>query len=153
MASDIIVVERALLKSKPFRRLNGTAKTVYFDFLMKCRVKSRTPKPGRKKVRDILNNGEIEYCYSEAEKRDIPRASFMRGIDSLVKYGFIDIAHSGSGGKKGDKSLYAISDRWRAWGTDEFISASRPKDTRGGRGFKKGELHWYWQKTAKEIFG
>lgn len=140
MASDIIVIERDMLKSEPFRQLNGTAKTILLDFMMKCRVKTRQ-RPGRKKEREILNNGELEYCYSEAEKRGIPRATFMRGIDELVHKGFIDIAHSGSGGKKGDKSLYAISDRWRAWGTDNFIPASRPKDTRAGRGFKKGHNH------------
>jgi hypothetical protein len=142
MASDIIVVERELLKSEPFRRLNGTAKTLYFDFRMKCTVKTMTPKLGRKKERVILNNGELEYCYSEAEKNGIPRSSFMRGIDDLVRYGFIDVAYSGNGGKKGDKSLYGISERWRSWGTDDFVAATRPKDKRSGRGFKKGHEYY-----------
>ena len=138
MPSDIIVVQRDLLKSEVFRQLNGTAKTVYFDFLMKCKVKSWAPKSSRKKVRDILNNGEIEYCYSEAAKRGTPRSSFMRTIDILVKHGFIDIEHSGNGGKKGDKNQYAISDRWQTWGTEAFVPAVRPKDIRSGRGFKPG---------------
>jgi hypothetical protein len=146
--SGIIVVERELLKSDAFRQLNGTAKTVYFDFLMKCRVKSRKPKSGRKRERDILNNGELEYTYSEAEKRGLPRATFMRAIDNLVNHGFLDIFHSGSGGKKGDKSLYAISERWEFWGTDTFIPISRPKDTRAGRGFKKGSDHWRSKETS-----
>jgi len=153
MPSDIIVVERDLLRSEPFRQLNGTAKTILFDFLMKCRVKSTTPPSGRKKERVILNNGEIEYCYSEAEKRGIPRASFMRSLDTLIESGFIDIAHSGSGGKKGDKSLYAISDRWRNYGTESFKLASRTKDNRGGRGFKSGEAHWTYQKFIQKVFG
>lgn len=139
MADDIIVVERDLLKSAAFRQLNGTAKTVYFDFLMKRRLsKPYFPKSGRKKVRDILNNGEIEYCYSEAEKRGIPGTSFMRAIDSLVGCGLINIAHSGNGGRKGDKNLYAISDRFEKWETDAFVPAIRPKDTRRGRGFQTG---------------
>ena len=90
----------------------------------------------------ILNNGEIEYCYSEAEKKGIPRPSFMRNLDMLIEYGFLDITHSGSGGKKGDKSLYAISDRWRDYGTDNFVPSSRPKDLRQGRGFQSGDNHW-----------
>ncbi len=142
MASDIIVVTRELLKSEVFRRLNGTAKTAYFDFLMKCKVKNRTIKIGRGSERVILNNGELEYCYSDAEKRGIPRASFMRALDTLVGCGFIDISHSGSGGTKGDKSLYAISDRWMKWGAESFVPATRPKDTRSGRGFQPGERHW-----------
>lgn len=144
MTAPIIVVERQLLKSEAFRRLNGTSKNVFFDFLMRCRVKNKKHKIGRKTEYDILNNGEIEYTYSEAEKKNPPisRAAFMRAIDALVKNGFIEIAHSGSGGKKGDKSLYAVSDRWRAWGTDDFIPGARPKDNRQGRGFKSGKDHW-----------
>jgi len=142
--SEIIVVERALLKSGAFRSLSGTAKTVYFDFRMKCVVKSYAPKPGRKRVREILNNGEIEYTYSEAEKKKprIHRSSFMRALDSLIERGFIDVEHSGSGGKKGDKSKYAISERWRNWGTANFKEVSRPKDIRSGRGFQTGNEHW-----------
>ena len=143
MPSDIIVVERALLKSKAFRVLNGTAKNVFFDFLMKCRVKGRKAQPGRKSERDILNNGELEYTYSEAEKKDISRTSFMRALDELIGKGFIDVAHSGSGGMKGDKSKYSISERWREWGTDSFIKKARPKDTRSGRGWTR-----YWEKKA-----
>ena len=148
MPSDIIVVQRDLLKSKVFRQLNGTAKTVYFDFLMKCRVKGRTPKEGRKKVRDILNNGEIEYSYSEAEKREIHTTPFMKAIDNLIKYGFIDIEHPGSGGRKGDKTLYAISDRWEKWGTDAFRHTVRAKDTRKGRGFQPGNTFCRYSKST-----
>ena len=144
MSSDIIVVERELLKSKVFRELNGTAKIVFFDFLMKCRVRGVKAKQGRKSGRVILNNGELEYTYAEAEKKEPPilRAAFMRALDGLIQYGFIDVAHSGAGGKKGDKSLYAISERWKKWGKDDFVEASRPKDTRQGRGFAV-----YWKKN------
>jgi len=141
MASDIIVIERELLKSKPFRSLSGATKNVYFDFRMKCRVTTPKPRPGRKAERVILNNGEIEYTYIEAEKRGIPRSTFMNCIDELVTKGLIDIHHSGSGGRKGDKSLYGISDRWKSWGTPNFVKAERPKDTRQGRGFAV-----YWNK-------
>jgi len=144
VTSDIIVIERDLLKSKTFRGLPGTAKDVYFDFRMKCRIKSRKAKAGRKSEREILNNGELEYCYSEAEKKGIPKSTFMNSLDALIGRGFIDVAHSGSGGKKGDKSKYAISERWRAWGTDDFVEASRPKDTRSGRGFAV-----YWKKKKQ----
>lgn len=141
MPSDIIVVQRDLLKSEVFRKLNGTAKTVYFDFLMKCKVKSRAAASGRKKERVILNNGQIQYSYSEAEKKGILSGSFMRAIDTLIEHGFIDISHSGNGGKKGDMNLYSISDRFEKWGTDIFVLATRPKDTRSGRGFQPGNTH------------
>jgi hypothetical protein len=151
MPSDIIVIERELLNSKVFRSLRATAKDVYFDFRMKCRIGKTKARPGRKSERVILNNGEIEYCYSEAEKKGIPRSTFMRALDELIAKGFIDVTHSGSGGKKGDKSKYAISDRWREWSTDKFIEKCRPKDTRIGRGFQSGNELWKRRKKQKAI--
>ena len=140
--ANIIVVEKEVLNSEAFRKLNGTAKTVYFDFLMKRRVTTVKSRAGEKKQVKILNNGEIQYTYGEAEMRSIPRARFMRAIDSLVEHGFIDVTHSGSGGRKGDVSLYAISERWKTYGTDMFVHEMRPKDKRGGRGFQKGNKLW-----------
>jgi hypothetical protein len=135
VASDIIVIERSLLKSQPFRGLGSKSKDVYFDFLMKCRIGKTKPKPGRAAERVILNNGKIEYCYSEAEVKGISRKQFRNAIDELIHYGFIDIAHLGTGGHKGDKNTYSISDRWQSWGTDKFIAKHRPKDGRQGRGW------------------
>lgn len=134
MTSPIIVIERCLLKSPAFRSLSGTAKTVYFDFLMKCKIGKPKNKPG-KSDKVILNNGQIEYCYSEAESKGISRKQFRNAIDDLIRYGFIDIEHSGMGGHNGDKSKYAISDRWQSWGTDKFIEKHRVKDSRQGRGW------------------
>ena len=144
MAGSTIVIERRLLKSKIFRTLNGTAKTVLLDFMMKRKMQKAPGKPGKNNKWIVTNNGEMEYTYSEAEKKGIPRSSFMRAIDTLVESGFIDIAHSGSGGKKGDKSLYAISDRWKDWGTDDFVEATRRKDHRQGRGFAR-----YWEEQNR----
>jgi hypothetical protein len=146
---DVIMVERDLLKAEAFRSLSGTAKTVLFDFLMRRKIKG--VKVHGRKVPMILNNGEIVYPYAEAEQKGIPRSSFMRALDELVGKGFIDIAWSGSGGKKGDVSLYAVSDRWAAYGTDKFKSATRPKDKRQGRGFRRGNREW--MKARKSNIG
>lgn len=147
MASSLIVFERCLFESQAFRGLSGTAKTVYFDFRLKCQLtKLKTPH-GRKKEWVITNNGKIQYCYSEAQKRGITRPRFQRAIDELVQKGFIDIHHSGQGGRKGDKSLYGISDRWRAWGTDNFVEKKRTKDTRKGRGWTR----YHQEKKGKKL--
>lgn len=137
-----IVIERTFLQSEAFRSLNGTAKNVFFDFRMKCQLQKIKGTSGRKDEWLISNNGKIEYTYSEAEKKGIARATFMRSIDALLEKGLIDIAYQGQGGRKGDKSLYAISNRWEMYGTDKFEQATRPKDLRGGRGFKPGKNHW-----------
>jgi hypothetical protein len=78
----------------------------------------------------IINNGEIIFTYDEAiNKFGIPRSIFSRTIDQLVNLGFIDISHHGGGLLK-DCSKYAISERWRDYGKEEFINKPRKKDTR-----------------------
>jgi hypothetical protein len=148
VAREKIYLEPALLKSSAFRLLGGTAKNVYFDFLMKCRVKGMKVRGNPKKEYVILNDGKIEYCYSEAERNGINRASFRNALDDLMENGLIDISHSGSGGAKGDKSLYAISDRWRKYGTPDFVPVVRPRDTRQGRGFQQGNTEWQKRQSA-----
>ena len=149
MSGDVIMVERELLKAEAFHSLSGTAKTVLFDFLMKRKIKG--VKVHGRKVPMLLNNGELVYSYAEAEQKGIPRSTFMRSLDELVSKGFIDIAWSGSGGKKGDVSLYGLSDRWAAFGTDKFKPATRPKDKRQGRGFRRGNKEW--MKARKSNIG
>ncbi len=73
--------------------------------------------------------------------------TFRDAIDKLVDLGFIDIFHQGSGGVKGDKSLYALSERWRKHGTEEFIEKTRTKDRRKGIGFEK---MWEARRNAKK---
>jgi hypothetical protein len=148
MPSDYIGIERELLKSKAFSKLSGTGKTVYFHFRMKCQCKTQR-NPGRKKETVILNNGEIVFPYAEAEtKWNIPRTTFMRALNELVAKGFIDVAWSGSGGRKGDVSKYAISKRWRHYDTPLFEYATRSKDMRAGRGFQPGNKEWQKAKRA-----
>jgi hypothetical protein len=55
--------------------------------------------------------------------------TFARAIDQLVKVGFIEVAHHGGGMLK-DSSKYAISERWRNYGQEQFIEKSRKKDSR-----------------------
>ena len=131
MAADIFVVEREMIKSEAFRGLPGTAIVILMDFLMKRKIKKGM----------ILNNGEIVYPFAEAEKKGISAATFNRNRDILIARGFLDVAHAGSGGKKGDMTLYALSNRWQKWGTDSFVPKERPKDLRKGIGYAK-----FWNK-------
>lgn len=130
MAAPIFVVEREMLQSPAFRKLPGTAIVILLDFLARRRMKKNK----------ILNNGEIVYPFAEAKRKGIPAKTFNRNRDVLIERGFIDVIHAGSGGRKGDMTLYAISDRWKKWGTDKFIHKKRPKDLRKGIGYTK-----YWQ--------
>ena len=134
-SGGIIVIDRELLASPAFRSLSKIAMLVYLDFL----AKRKGRRMGKPKRFAILNNGEITYYYSEAEKRGITRPRFQRALDELINKGFIDLVHQGAGynlgtGKR-DTNLYAISERWRNWSTSHFIKKPRQKDTRDGKGF------------------
>jgi len=135
MSKRPFYLNRNIVKSEAFRTLSQIAILVYLDFRMRCKPKKIKAKRGREDGWIILNNGEIEYTYTEAEAKGISRPRFKRALKDLVEKGFIDVSHSGMGGPKGDKSKYAISERWREWGTDKFIQKTMEKDSRKGRGF------------------
>ena len=125
--SKNIWIEREMILSPAFHKLNGRAKGVLFLFL----YRRQWSRPSRKGKWYTTNNGEIVFPYKEAKKRfKIPKSSFARAIDNLIEYGFIDIAHLG-GGLIGDCTKYSISNRWRNYGADNFIKKKRPKDKRG----------------------
>ena len=122
-----IWIEREMILAPAFHKLNGSAIKVLLLFLYRRQWKQA----GRKGKWYTTNNGEIVFPYKEAKKRfKIPKSSFARAIDKLIEYGFIDIAHLG-GGLIGDCTKYFISNRWRNYGTDNFVKKKRPKDIRG----------------------
>lgn len=96
----------------------------------------------------ILNNGEIVFTYEEAKRLyGIKPSRFRRAIDELVEKGFLDIAETGMGLYR-MATHYAISDRWRWWGTDRFEQAKRPEPSIRGCGFRKGNK--LWQKARRK---
>jgi hypothetical protein len=125
--SENIWVEREMILSPAFHKLNGRSMKVLLLFLYRRQWK----KSGRKAKWRTTNNGEIVFPYKEAKDRfNIPKSSFARAIDNLIEYGFIEIAHLG-GGLIGDCTKYSISERWKNYGTDNFINQERKKDKRG----------------------
>jgi len=134
-----IYIEKELLESKAWKSLSRCSTHVYLEFLGK-RVMSLI-KRNRKKVWVISNNGEIVYTYADAEEDGFSRVKFRNAIDELQQKGFIDITHQGKGGRKpvegtGDVSQYAIDNRWKKYGTDDFRPRKlRIKDNRTDRGW------------------
>ena len=84
----------------------------------------------------IANNGEIQFTYAEARRRyGLSEGRFRRAIDELIRCGFIDIAQTSSGLHR-VPTLYAISDRWRDFGTERFVERQRPRGGPPSFGFK-----------------
>jgi len=137
-------IDRDVILSKAFMELSGTAVRVYLFFLNKRVMKpfeGGKPKRSGKGKYYVANNGEIQFTYAEAvEKYHIrSRGTFRDAIDQLVRVGLIDVAKTGMGLCK-DVSLYAISERWKLYGTDEFVVKKRPK-RRGGFGFSEDNTY------------
>lgn len=121
-------IPKAMIKSKALRELSGRAIYVLLIFYYK-RVMKLVPKLNAKKGKEYIciNNGNITFYYSEAQKKyRISRKTFSRIIDELVEFGFIDIARAGIGYGR-IPTLYSISERWRKFGTQEFEKAKRTK--------------------------
>jgi len=149
--SGVIVLDQAMVKSRAWLSLSRTALQVYLLFRCKCQIAKRNRRSSKRSetiVSRILNNGEIVFTYEEAKQRyGITSGRFARAIDELVEKGFIEIAASGMGVHKVE-SWYAISERWRDYGTPAFKAVKRPKPSVRGHGFRKGNT--LWQKARRK---
>ena len=133
-------MESKLFDSKAYKSLTKAEMRIYFEFLLKRRFGKRKKKDRKQHI--IINNGEITFTYAEAERLGYPRPTFLRAIDKLIDVGLIDITYQGIGGMvsengkiKGEPTLFAISERWKDYGTENFVKKKRKKDTRKGRGW------------------
>jgi len=135
------VSRRMVLESAAFAALGRMRSAIPMYVLLLFYTKRDIRKRRRPGTRDpyypIVNNGELVFTYNEARERyGIHTRQFASALDVLLELGFLDVAYAGSGTQK-DVSLYAISDRWRLYGTPAFVPAKRPQ--RSSRiGFQKG---------------
>ena len=136
---NIIWLERRLIVSEAFRALQTTSSYVVLMVFMSKR-QMEVLKTAKRKEFVIANNGEIEFTYIEAkQKYGISDSKFTKAIDELIDKGFIDIAATGMGVHK-VTTHYSISDRWKDYGTPDFVKKERPKGTIN-RGFQKGNQY------------
>ena len=139
---DSMYISKKLVNSNAWLALKTSAAChVYMFFLTKCKLDQVAERPmSSHKKWIIANNGEIQFTYKEAlDKWRITESKFKKAIDELIRVGFIDIIHSGSGLHQ-DPTLYAISNRWEKFGTDGFIVKKRQK-RKVHYGFAKGNKH------------
>jgi len=144
---SVIVLAQDLVKSNVWLSLSGTAKGVYLLFRTKCQFAQAPGKPGKRGM-IIANNGEIVFTYAEARSRyKITASRFRRALDELVHKGFIDVEATGMGVHK-VSTLYAISERWRQYGSPDFSEAERPEPSISNPGFRPNNR--LWQRARKK---
>ena len=131
-----IFIERDILESDAYWDLTGSAPQIYMVFRMKCIFTNRTI--GKRKERIIVNNGEITYTFVEAWKNHrIPKSTFLRARDQLIKVGLIEIAEDGG---CNHTTKYAISNNWRNYPEQTFERSKSGKLVGMKTRWKKGTV-------------
>jgi len=122
-----IYIDRTLLTSHAFLELTGRAPQTLLIFYGKRQVeKLKRPGPHGEQYR-VTNGRRLEFTFLEAlHKYGMSAKVFGHALNELVEHGFLDIAKQG-GGLNRDKTLFALSDRWRRYGTVDFEHKERPK--------------------------
>ena len=100
-----------MLNSEVFRSLNQGSINVYFDMQIKHQNRELKGKSSR-----------IPFSYGLAKKKGIAPSTFRRATKELREKGFIEIVKTGTGGPKPSSSKYKLSNRWKKYGTDDFIT-------------------------------
>jgi hypothetical protein len=112
--------------------------------LIRFHQKAHRKNPSRKKQgihkMIITNNGEIVFPYTEAYELGIKSSrTFNRVIRELVEdKGFIEIAEFGNWYQQ-KPTKFAISSRWKRYGTPDYEPEKIPRLLPQGLGFQKGK--------------
>ncbi len=133
------MLEPALIESEAFLNLSGKAAMLcLIRFHQKAYKKRTTKKKRGLKHLVVTNNGEIIFTYGEAQELGIKSTqTFYRVIRELVRdKGFIDVAEPGNWYMK-QPTKFAISERWKRYGTKDYQATDIPRLLPKGLGFKK----------------
>jgi len=96
-------IEHNLINSEAFKNLNVYTKWLYFEF----------------KLRFYGDNAKhIIFTYQEA-KNIMAINTFIKSRNQLIERGFIDIIKRG--GLEKQPMIYGLSDRWKRFGTKDFV--------------------------------
>ena len=100
--------------------------------LMRCLQKRKWgfEKVRGKKKMVYLDEGFI-FPYTEAAFLGIGTTQYWKNINKLIEVGFLDVVHQGGWyqrhEREKDYSVYKNSERWRNYGTADFVKAEKKK--------------------------
>jgi hypothetical protein len=100
--------------------------------LMRCLQKRKWgfEKVRGKKQMVYLDEGFI-FPYTEAAFLGIGTTQYWKNINKLIEVGFLDVVHQGGWyqrhEREKDYSVYKNSERWRNYGTADFVKAEKKK--------------------------
>jgi hypothetical protein len=128
-----------VIESDAFRELSGGAA---YRILIRFYQKIHRHRPKRKPIKDpdklkMTNDGEITLTYAEAGEFGLSEKTYNRVLHELVEdKGFIDIAECGNWYHR-QPTRFAVSDRWKHYGTPQYKRVKMPRGLPRGLGFKR----------------
>ncbi len=135
--SKPIYIEKSLIKSKAFNSLTGKSAQVLMIIMTKRVFRSIS---GKKSRYSLVNNGEINFTYSEAKKfYGFSDGVFKRAISQLIDTGFIKVESNGGLYKQPNK--FRLLENWKDFGTHKFRLPEKTKNRYEGIGFQKGNKY------------
>ena len=116
----------------------GSAPEIYSRSEMVMHVKE--PQPSEY---ELIKEGQIIFTYGEAKELGIKSPdTFNRVIHELVEVkGFIDVAERGNWYEK-KPTKFAISQRWKRYGTPDYECVEIPRILPRGKGFQKNKTRY-----------
>jgi hypothetical protein len=116
-----------VLHSEAYRGLNyAPALKVLNWFYEKIRFEKNTNKRGKNRYK-LIRDGEINFPYLEAGFRGLTNQKFRKALIELHRLGFIDVKKPGSAFKKGDVTIYTLSDRWKQYDPQNIKAIEFPR--------------------------
>lgn len=124
-----ILMEPDMFYSAAYQIIRKSASTV--NTLLRCLQKRKFEKTkinGKKRI--IYTDTPILFPYTEAKAvLGVGTTQHYKNIRKLIEVGFLDLDHQGGCYQKQEKdySRYKLSERWRKYGTPEFVQVYVPK--------------------------
>jgi hypothetical protein len=123
-----IRIKAEIFYSEAFKSLSRSAMVT----LMRCLQKRKWGfKKVHRKKQMIYSDEDFIFPYAEAAFLGIGTTQYCKNIKKLIEVGFLDLVHQGGWYQKHehkkDYSVYKLSERWRDYGTNEFVKVEKKK--------------------------
>lgn len=124
-----IWIEPDMFYSEAFNCLSASA----IKTLMRCLQKRKWDKTkvhGKKQI--VYTDDGFTFPYAEATALKIAGVTqYWKNLRKLVEVGFLEVLYQGGWYQKHERekdySVYKYSERWRKYGTPEFVKVEKPK--------------------------
>jgi hypothetical protein len=125
-------IKREIYLSPAWASLSKNGHRAFMAFYDARRmVKPKDKKGGKSGDSVCLNADDLGVTHGNFERFGIPRGKVSAAISECMAKGFIELKRSG-GRSRGDRNIYAISEKWRYWKPESGPCQVREKRKKHG---------------------